>query len=154
MYMYTACCLYWTLGFPHSSHAQVVASVTLHTHMWGLIPSSCVWNARIHSCLLSVSLGKRCKETKLSFAHVLPCITHQSPGILVHNTSIFRHFGTSTTRSRNIISTQLLRYITLQAFIVYVFAKLHQSVPCLQGLQTWRHIQFDIAINIPCMFCL
>ena len=73
-------------------------------HTWGLIPSSCVWNPRIHSCFLSGSLGKRCKETEWSFACVL------------HNTSISRHFGTSTTRSRNVVGARLLRYITLHAF--------------------------------------
>ena len=90
-------------------------------HMWGLIPPLCVWNACIHSCFLSGLLRKRCKETELSFVRVLPCTTHQSPGILAHNTSIFRHFGTSTARSRNIVGTRLLRYITLQPSTLSTF---------------------------------
>ena len=117
--------------FTISSCAEVVTSVTLHTHMWGLIPSWCIWNAWIYSSLLSGLLRKRSKETELSFVRVLPRTTHQSPGILAHNTLISWHFGTSTTHSRNVVGTWLLRCITLQAFnFVYVFAKLHQSVPC------------------------
>ena len=85
-----------------------------------------VWNARTHSCLLSELLGKWCKETELSFAPLLLFTTHQRPGTLAHNTSISRHFGTSTTCSRNVAGTQLLHYVTLQAFnFVYVFANIH-----------------------------
>ena len=47
---------------------------------------------------------------------------HRSPGILAHNTSISRHSAISTTRSRSIVGTRLLRYIMLQAFnFVYIF---------------------------------
>ena len=73
--------------FPSARFGALVASpprkCRLHTRMWGLIASSCKWKVCSHSCLLSGSLGKRCKETEASFALVLPHTTHRSPGIFV-----------------------------------------------------------------------
>ena len=138
---------------PRSSRAEVVASVMLHTctYMWGLIPSSCVWNAHIHSCLLSGLLGKRCKKTELSFACVLlrTSTTHWSPGILAHNTLISWHFGTSTTRSRNIAGTQLLRYITWQAFnVVYILHEYTIPYHAASEVQTLLVFPLNSILNI------
>ena len=73
---------------PCAAVADPLDSHTVPTLKWWLlwhwIPSWCLRNARIHSCLLLGLLGKQCKGTEFSFARVL----------LHPNTSISRHFDT------------------------------------------------------------